>query len=155
MGVRRGQRRSCLRLPNQIFLNHWYIEMLGSLICEGPISYYLDRVDLVSYVVPSNWNLEERFETRVVTIWAVEIKYWYYCPWTVTTCFWEFFIQFSLFFFQDRLYNLRLYVLLMYLVASIEDMCNPLLLIMEVWIELDHMVFPFAVEDFPYKNSGV
>ena len=33
-------------------------------------------IDLASFVVRSSWNLEERFETRVATIWTVKIKFW-------------------------------------------------------------------------------
>ena len=73
--------------------------------------------------------------------------------------FWVVFIQFSLLFCQERLYNPRLYVLLMYLIAykdySREDGCNPLLLIVKVWAGLGPMVFPFALGGFPRKNYGV
>ena len=66
---------------------------------------------------------------------------------------------FLCFFFQERLYNPRLYVLLMYLVASRdysrEDRCNPLLLIVEVWTRLGPMVFPFALGGFLRKNYGL
>ena len=62
---------------------------------------------------------------------------------------------FLCFFFQERLYNPRLYVLLMYLVASRdysrEDKCNPLLLIVEVWTGLDPVVFPIALGVFHIK----
>ena len=57
------------------------------------------------------------------------------------------------------MYNPRLYVLLMYLVASRdysrEDMCTPSLLIVEVWTGLSPMVFPFTLGGFPCKNYGV
>ena len=69
------------------------------------------------------------------------------------------FFNFPCFFCQERLYNPRLYVLLMYLVASKdysrEERCNPLLLIVEVWIGLGPVVFSFALGGFPRKNSGV
>ena len=34
------------------------------------------QVDPTSNVVRSSWNLEERFETRVATIWMVKIRFW-------------------------------------------------------------------------------
>ena len=64
-----------------------------------------------------------------------------------------------LYFCQERLYNPRLYVLLMHLVSSRdysrEDRCNPLLLIVEVWTKLGPVVFPFTLGSFPRKNSSV
>ena len=67
--------------------------------------------------------------------------------------------NFLCFFFQERLYNPRLYVLLMYLTTSRyyfrKDKCNSLLLIMEVWTGLGPMVFRFVLGGFPSKNSGV
>ena len=38
---------------------------------------------------------------------------------------------------------------------SRKDMYNLLLFIMEIWIELGLVVFPFALRGFPHKNSGV
>ena len=66
---------------------------------------------------------------------------------------------FLCFFYQERLYNPSIYVLLMYLAAFIDyfrkDKCNPLLLIVEVWTELGLVVFLFALEGFPCKNYGI
>ena len=74
-----------------------------------------------------------------------ELGNWCYCQWTIRR-FWYTFSNF-LCFSQNRLYNPRLYVLLMYLAASRvyfrEDRCNPLLLIVEVWTGLGLVVFPF------------
>ena len=66
---------------------------------------------------------------------------------------------FLCFFCQERLYNPRIYILSMYLEAyrdySREDRYNPLLLIVEVWIGLGPLVFPFALGGFPHKSYGV
>ena len=37
--------------------------------------YISQQADLTSFVVQSSWNLEKMFETRVATIWTVEIRF--------------------------------------------------------------------------------
>ena len=114
-------------------------------------------------MVWSSWNLEEMFETQVATIWTMDIIFWarelVLLPMNSNDVFLVYFLQFFCFFCQERLYNPRLYVLLMYLAAfrdySREDKCNPLLLIVEVWTGLGPVVFPFTLGGFPCKNSGV
>ena len=121
------------------------------------------QVDPASSMVRSSWNLEERFETRVATIWTMEIRFLaqelVLLPLNSNNVFGYTFSNFLCFFRQERLYNPRLYVLLMYLEASRdysrEYMCTPLLLIVEVWTGLSLVVFPFALGGFRRKNYGV
>ena len=112
-------------------------------------------------MVRSSWNLEERFKTRVATIWMVKIRFWVWelvlLPMTSYGIFKGILFPIFLYFFcQERLYDPRLYVLLMYLATSRdyfrENRYNPVLLIVEVWIWLGHVVFPFALGGFPRKN---
>ena len=93
----------------------------------------------------------------------MEIKFWSWelvlLPINNNYVFWGILSPiFLCFFCQDKFYNPRLYMFLMYLTASNysrEDRCNPLLLIVEVWIRLSPMVFLFAFGGFPRKNSSV
>ena len=59
------------------------------------------QVNPASSVVWSSWNLEERFETRVATIWMVEIRFWAWemvlVPMNSNDVFWVYFLKFSLF----------------------------------------------------------
>ena len=83
---------------------------------------FYQQINAASSVVRLSWNLEKRFETQVATIWTIrsdfELGNWCYCPWTVTTLFGILSSIFIYLFCQERLYNSRLYVLLMYLTAS-------------------------------------
>ena len=121
------------------------------------------QVDPTLSVVRSSWKLEKKFKTWVATIWMVKIRFW---AWELVllhvnsnNVFGYTFSNFLCFFSQERLYNLRLYVFLMYLAASKDyfrkDKCNALLLILEVWTGLGLVVFPFAFRGFPSKNYGV
>ena len=92
-----------------------------------------------------------------IRFWARELVF---LPVNSNIVFWYTFSNFLCFFFcQERFYNPRLYVLLVYLATSKDysrkDRCNPLLLIVEVWTELSPVVFPFALRGFPHKNFGV
>ena len=42
---------------------------------EGESIYIYQQADPTSSMVQSSWNLEEMFETRVATIWTVEIRF--------------------------------------------------------------------------------
>ena len=106
--------------------------------------------------------MEERFKTQVSIIWMVEIRFWarnLILLLIDSNDAFGILSPFFLYFCQEKLYNPKLYVFLMYLIVSKyyskKDSCNPLLLITNVWTRLNPVGFSFELEGFSCKNSDV
>ena len=112
------------------------------------------RVDPALFVVRLSWNLEERFENQVATIWTVEIRFWdqeiMLLPMNSNDIFG---ILSPIFFvFAKRDCIIQDYMCSWCIWKPLEiilEKTSVTLLIVEVWTGLGPVVFPFALRGFP------
>ena len=115
------------------------------------------QADPASFIVRLSWNLEERFETQVATIWTVEIRFWdqeiMLLPMNSNDIFG---ILSPIFFvFDKRDCIIQDYMCSWCIWQPLEiilEKTSVTLLIVEVWTGLGPVVFLFALGGFPHKK---